>query len=395
MIIKYTLPQNWIAYDKLAVLDQLVNAKAALLTLKTIPYQKSWAEELQGIQLKREIAGTSRIEGADFTEVELDAAISANENIEKLRTRSQKQAAATVRAYRWIAGLADDLPVNEELICTIHRLIITGADDDHCPPGVLRSKDQNVTFGMPRHRGCEGGNKCLNAFTLLIQATNKEFLDHDPLIQALAIHYHFAAMHPFLDGNGRTARALEAFMLQKVGLKDSLFIAMSNYYYDEKNNYLKNLAEVRELGHDLTAFILFGLKGIELQCRRLFEEIRKNISKALFRNIMYDLFTRLQTKRTRVIADRQIEILKLLLDNSYDLHKLYTKISLIYKNLRNPWKAYIRDLVHLLDIGAIIATKEGDSFNIEVKLEWATNITESEFFETIKKLPKSKTHSFL
>jgi Fic family protein len=48
-------------------------------------------------------------------------------------------------------------------------------------------------------------------------------------------------MHPFLDGNGRTARALEAFILQKVGLKDSLFIAMSNYYYEEKNEYLKDV----------------------------------------------------------------------------------------------------------------------------------------------------------
>ena len=38
-------------------------------------------------------------------------------------------------------------------------------------------------------------------------------------------------MHPFVDGNGRTARALEALMLQRAGLRDSSFIAMSNYYY--------------------------------------------------------------------------------------------------------------------------------------------------------------------
>jgi Fic family protein len=38
------------------------------------------------------------------------------------------------------------------------------------------------------------------------------------VIQALALRYHFAAMHSFMDGNGRTARALEALMLQRVGL---------------------------------------------------------------------------------------------------------------------------------------------------------------------------------
>jgi Fic family protein len=393
MSIKYELPKKWMIYDKLAIVDHLIEAKAALLSLKTIPYQKRWAEELQIVQLKREVAGTSRIEGADFTEGELDAAL--NENIEQLTTRSQRQAAATVKAYRWIAGLDNDEPVTEELICHIHRLIIIDADDDHCPPGELRNRDQNVIFGMPRHRGCEGGDQCLKAFTLLIKAINQDFLGHDPLIQALASHYHFAAMHPFLDGNGRTARALEALMLQKIGLRDSLFIAMSNYYYEEKNDYLNTLAQVRASNHNLTPFILFGLKGIKLQCQRLFDEIKKNISKALFRNNMYDLFIRLQSTRKRVIAERQIEILKLLLDENYNLVKLYNKVNLIYKNLNNSYKAFIRDLNHLIGLGAIDFTKEDNTYNIFVRLEWATEITESEFFEKIKKMPKSKTHSFL
>jgi len=393
MVIKYKLPRNWMIYDKASIVDQLVNAKAALIALKTIPYQKSWARELQIVQLKREIAGTSRIEGADFTDRELDDAL--KENIEQLYTRSQRQVASTVKAYRWIAELEDDRPVNGELICNIHKIIITDADDDHCPPGVLRVQDENVTFGTPKHRGCEGGEQCYNAFRLLCQAINQDFRGHDQLIQSLAIHYHFAAMHPFLDGNGRTARALEALMLQKIGLKDSLFIAMSNYYYEEKNEYLKTLANVRASDHNLTAFILFGLKGIEKQCKRLSDEIKKNISKVLFRNMMFNLFTRLQTKKTRIIAERQIEILKILLDESYELHKLYTKVGLIYKNLRNPWKAYIRDLIHLIDLNTIKAIEDGDTFNLIIKLEWATEITESEFYEKIKKLPKSKTHSLL
>jgi hypothetical protein len=63
-MIEYQQPAHWIKYDILAVATDLVNAKAAVLALTTVPYQKSWAEELQHIQLKREIAGTSRTEGA-------------------------------------------------------------------------------------------------------------------------------------------------------------------------------------------------------------------------------------------------------------------------------------------------------------------------------------------
>jgi Fic family protein len=393
MAIKYILPQNWILYDIRPIIAQLIDAKASLQALVTIPYQKRWAEELQIIQLKREVAGTSRIEGADFTEGELDAAI--KEDINQLSTRSQRQAAASVRAYKWIAELKNDRPVTEDLIRHIHNLIIMGADEDHCPPGVLRTQDQNVTFGSPIHRGCDGGEQCSTAFRLLCEAMNREFQGHDVLIQALAAHYHFAAMHPFLNGNGRTARALEAFMLQKTGLKDSLFIAMSNYYYEEKNEYLKTLAQVRAGDHDLTPFLLFGLKGIALQCRRLFDEIKKNISKTLFRECMYDLFIRMQTAKKRVIAERQIEILKILLDGPQTLDNLIKKVSLIYKDLKNPHKALIRDLNYLIGLHAIGFTKDQNIYTLFVRLEWGTEITESEFFERIKKLPKAKGQSFL
>lgn len=363
--------------------------------MTSIPYQKSWAEQLQAIQLKREVAGTSRIEGADFTEKELDAALS--QTPEQLHTRSQRQASATIQAYRWIARLPNDYPINADLILEVHRQIITGADDDHCPPGRLRCQDQNVTFGAPRHRGVEGGEECERAFSELVRATQQEFREHDPLIQALALHYHLAAMHPFLDGNGRTARALEALFLQRTGLRDTLFIAMSNYYYEEKNEYLSSLAAVRTGDYDLTPFLVFGLKGVELQCRRLFDEIKKHISKALFRNVMFDLFLRLKTARKRVIAERQIKILKLLLDVDFlTLDDLEKQTSSAYSKLSNPFTALIRDINALIQLRAVFFRKlENDRYEIFVRLEWPTEITETEFFKKTKEMPKAKTHGFL
>jgi len=103
MIVHYEIPRNWITYDRTAIFEELMTAKAGMLALTQIPYQRSWADELQKVQLKREVAGTSRIEGAEFTEKELDAAM--RETPEQLETRSQKQAAAAVATYRWIAGL--------------------------------------------------------------------------------------------------------------------------------------------------------------------------------------------------------------------------------------------------------------------------------------------------
>lgn len=394
-MIRYEMPQDWVQYDPKAIIQELTDAKAAVLSLTNIPYRRSWAEALQYIQLKREVAGTSRIEGADFTEIELEAALT--ETVQQLHTRSQRQAHAALMTYKWIENLPDDLPINCDLILEIHRLIVTGADDDHCPPGRLRERDQNVHFGFPRHRGAEGGEECVQAFTRLTQAAQRDFHDHDPLIQALALHYHFAAIHPFLDGNGRTARALEALLLQRAGLRDTLFIAMSNYYYDEKPTYLAVLGETRANSHDLTPFLKFGLRGIALQCRQLFSEIRTQITKELFRNVMFDLFNRLENTRKRVIAERQVAILKLLLENDkMNFNDIFKRTKTNYQSLKNPMEGLLRDLGHLVDLGAIMFQKISDGrYEIRPRLEWATEITETEFFEKVKRLPKAKTHPFL
>jgi Fic family protein len=394
IMILYDIPQNWIKYNPLEILPDLVDAKAAVLALTEIPSQRSWSEKLQIMQLKREVAGTSRIEGADFTERELDAAM--QESPEQLQTRSQRQAACAVATYKWIAILPDDRPITADLICEIHRLLITGADEDHCPPGKIRTQDQNVNFGVPKHRGVAGGEECKTAFAALSAAVKNEFRGHDALVQALALHYHFAAMHPFLDGNGRTARALEALMLQRNGLKDTLFIAMSNYYYEEKNGYLATLAEVRSNNNDLTAFLKFGLKGIKLQCRRLLKEITINVQKALFKNMMFDLFNRLQSPRKRVMKDRHLRILKLLLESdSMMLDEIASKTADDYSGLSHAHKALTRELNYLIRLGALGYKKQGESHRIFIRLEWPTEITESEFFKRVKQMPKSKATSFL
>jgi len=397
-MIRYELPRRWIVYDANAIMAALVEAKSAVQALTTLPYQKSWVEALQQLQLKREVAGTSRIEGAEFTERELDEAIRPNVSPEELRTRSQRQANAAMRAYRWIGELAADRPVSGDLVREVHRRLVTGCDDDHCPPGELRGRDHNVTFGIPPHRGVEGGAFCEGALAGLLQSAQTDFRDHDPLVQAMALHYHLAAMHPFLDGNGRTARAMEALVLRRAGLTDRAFVAMSNYYYDEKDAYLRILSEVRQAGHDLTLFLVFALRGVRIQCERLTAEIRKQMQKALFRDTMYSLFNRLETKRKRVIGERQIEILKMLLGEENPQSLDFIRARQLYVSIKDPASAFMRDIGQLISIRAIRLL--GDPSNlgalkISINLDWPQEIDEGEFLHQMKAMPKGKTFKFL
>jgi len=398
-MIRYELPRRWILYDATAVMAALVDAKSAVQSLTTLPFQKSWVEALQELQLKREVAGTSRIEGAEFTERELEEAVRPDISPEELRTRSQRQARSAMQAYRWFGELASDQPISADLVREIHRRLVTGCDDDHCPPGVLRGRDYNVTFGIPPHRGAGGGPVCEEAFAGLLQSVQTEFRDHDPLVQAMALHYHLAAMHPFLDGNGRTARAMEALVLRRAGLTDRAFVAMSNYYYDEKPAYLRILSEVRQGGHDLTPFLIFALKGVRIQCERLTAEIRRHMQRALFRDTMYSLFNRLETKRKRVIGERQIKVLKVLLEvETISIDKLSDRVAGDYASRKNAFGALLRDLAQLRALRAI-TIEPTDSTVLEwlvsICLDWPQQIDESEFLQWMKTMPKGKSFKFL
>ena len=115
MAIQYSIPDRWIRYDPVAVVGELTEAKASILSLANIPFQRSWAEDLEEMELKREVAGTSRIEGADFTEREFEEAV-ADEAPDEHFSRSQRQARAAINTYRWIEALTHERPIDETLV---------------------------------------------------------------------------------------------------------------------------------------------------------------------------------------------------------------------------------------------------------------------------------------
>jgi hypothetical protein len=103
----------------------------------------------------------------------------------------------------------------------------------------------------------------------------------------------------------------------------------------------------------LTPFLRLGLKGIELQCRRLFLEIRTHLAKALYRNMAFDFFNHLKTPKRRAMTGRQLEILKLLLENEVMLLPELTERTRHVYQVKNPFVARIRDLNELISLQAI------------------------------------------
>jgi Fic family protein len=86
-------------------------------------------------------------------------------------------------------------------------------------------------------------------------------VDIDPLIRMAVAHYQFEAIHPFLDGNGRTGRILNQLMLVEQGLLDLPVLYLSRYIIRNKADYYRLLLDVTRRDA-WEAWVLYMLEGV-------------------------------------------------------------------------------------------------------------------------------------
>ena len=201
--------------------------------------------------------------------------------------------------------------------------------------------------------------------------------------------HNIGAMHPFGDGNGRTARALEAFMLRRAAVNNLVMVSLSNYYYDRKEEYLAALYASRTSGHDLTPFLRFALKGVAERCDAVAAAIVAHHRRTLFREFARSLFGRLRSPRRRALAERQLQVLDILLDGGpIGGSDLINQAHVHYRDLKFPWHALGRDLGNLSVLGAIAM----DDGRFRVNLDWPQQFSESELLERYEKLPSAASN---
>ncbi|MBP7775161.1 MAG: Fic family protein [Candidatus Saccharimonas sp.] len=98
--------------------------------------------------------------------------------------------------------------------------------------------------------------------------------DVDPLVIAAAAHYHFEAIHPFEDGNGRTGRMLMNLHFIHAGLLDLPVVHISQYINVNKSRYYKLLRQVTADG-DLEEFVRFMLRAFTTQANHSFALLQR------------------------------------------------------------------------------------------------------------------------
>ena len=83
----------------------------------------------------------------------------------------------------------------------------------------------------------------------------------DAVVQAIVTHVYIEWIHPFSDGNGRTGRLVEFYLLLRAGNPDIASHILSNFYNETRGEYYRQLDRAGKTG-DLSAFIAYAVQGL-------------------------------------------------------------------------------------------------------------------------------------
>ena len=161
-----------------------------------------------------------------------------------------------------------------------------------------------------------------------------------PIIRGIIIHFMVAYMHPFVDGNGRTARALFYWYMLKQGYWLTEYLSISRVIAMSKKSYEKAYQYVEADYNDLGYFIAYNLKVLD----QSFKQLQNYIKKKQDERMLANTFLRLGD-----INERQAQIIRMYMENPKEV--------LTVKDLQNKFMVTATtaksDIVGLLKRGLL------------------------------------------
>ena len=231
-------------------MDLLTEIKTKIITIKQILKNKQ-ALKVFNDWLLTELAYTSNhIEGNSLTRKETTLVITQGiTSSSKKPIKDYQEAINHAKAFKLVLKLAQNNgEITENDILSIHKEILKNIDDDYA--GCYRNVRVRIS-----------GSTVVMPNPLKVPELMKEFVKFinsktDNVIQkAIDAHFRFVSIHPFIDGNGRTARLLLNLLLLKNGCYPIIIRPR------DRRNYLKTI-EKGQLKSDLTSYNEFMFKTL-------------------------------------------------------------------------------------------------------------------------------------
>lgn len=304
--------------------------------------------------LLEEAVASSQVEGAATT-TEVAREMLKSGRIP--RNESEQMIFNNLKAIEYISELVES-PLDFKIIIELHQIMTANTDAEKYSGSFRKGEvfvtdhaDGEVAHIPPDWKEVE---KLMNELCDFINNDDK-FIH--PIVKASMIHFLIAYIHPFKDGNGRTARALFYWYLLKKGYAIVKNISISRVILESRTQYDKAFLKTEKDDKDLNYFIAYSIKNIRLAIEKLINYRDKKLEEKKQANLVaYEMLEKGLNKRQADV----ISYLFLKSKNSISLNSYSDKYNIVRQTAS-------KDLNELIKLGLIKEDKSTKPFKYTIR----------------------------
>ncbi|MBZ5703316.1 MAG: Fic family protein [Acidobacteriia bacterium] len=329
-----------------------------------VPLQPETAKELYRIYLAKGVLATTAIEGNTLSEEEILRHLEGKLELPPSRDYLRQEIDNIIEGCNEIlqALRSQRTPaISPQRIKDLNRTVLRKLTlGDDVVPGEIRTQ----SVGVARYRGAPAED-CDFLLTKLCAWLNGNDFRPAPgqeiayaTLKAILAHLYLAWIHPFGDGNGRTARLLEFQILIASGVPAPAAHLLSNHYNQTRTEYYRQLDSASRSGGDVLPFAAYAVEGFLDGFRSQLQRIRTQQWDVAWENYVHDSFKDKNTPSDKRRRDLVLDLSKQ--PEPLPLGKLTAispRVAAMYA--RKTGKTLSRDLAVLIRMNLLQKNKEG------------------------------------
>lgn len=277
--------------------------------LSGAPLRPDVADDLHRIYLAKGVLATTAIEGNTLSEDQVRQLIDGKLDLPKSQKYLQQEVQNIVdlcndEARQLLDPNGADRSLCMDLIRDYNRGVLKGLE---LPEGTVAGeiRTHSVVVGHV-YRGAPAEDCGYLMDRLCTWLNSSDFVPPDEelripfaLIKSIVAHVYLAWIHPFGDGNGRTARMMEFHVLFANGIPLPAAHLLSDHYNLTRTEYYRELAKASASGGDLLPFIRYALRGFLDGLRGQIALVREQQMRVAWENYVHGQFRKLKSSPTQ------------------------------------------------------------------------------------------------
>jgi Fic family protein len=281
------------------------------------PLKPRARQELEALCLAKGAQATTAIEGNSLTLEQVEAAVRGDLRVPPSQEYLKQEVDNVIDACRMIeerVSRTGKFELSVGLLQELNALVLRGLDlEDHVIPGEFR--DVSVVVGPYRAVPARDVEFLTELMTEWLESEGFAPDGQDlrtrfvrMFVKAIASHLYIAWIHPFGDGNGRTARLVEFGILTAAGIPTVAAHLLSNHYNLTRTVYYRQLQRASRSGGDLTDFLRYAAEGFVDLLQEQLDVVHQHVHTYAWENLVHEHFHDQHTAKAKRQRDLVLEL---------------------------------------------------------------------------------------